>query len=164
MWACMSSICPSVFKLIHIFIFFSRTTGPFGFSSKLYTKHPWVKGILGYSNEWPRSFLMGDNYEIANIWKFTSPESLGKFRPNNPWVKETQCFANNDHIKEEIIIFFSPDQHYYIIIALRKCVYWFELGSQMSDVAHGPLVLYVLIWKQHHMVGKGSKFRHDILV
>ena len=35
---------PSSLSLIfHIFIFFSRTTGPF--SAKLGTKHPWVKGI-----------------------------------------------------------------------------------------------------------------------
>ena len=87
---------------------------------------------------------MGDNYEIAKIWKFTTPESLGQFQPNLE-QKETQCFANKDHIKEEIIIFFYPDQRYYIIIALSKCVYWFELGSQVIDVAHGPIVLYVLI-------------------
>ena len=36
--------------------------------------------------------------------------------------------------------FFSPNQHYDIIIALSKCVYWFELVSQVSNVAHGPLV------------------------
>ena len=35
-------------------IFFSRTTEPF--STKLGTKHPWVKGIQVYSNEGPRLF------------------------------------------------------------------------------------------------------------
>ena len=35
----------------HIFIFFSRTTGPI--STKLGTKHPWVKGIQVCSNEGP---------------------------------------------------------------------------------------------------------------
>ena len=28
----------------------------------------------------------------------------------------------------------------YIIIASRKCIHWFELVSQVSDVTHGPLV------------------------
>ena len=60
------SVRPSVcLKTFHIFIFFSRTTGPI--STKLGTKHPWVKGIQIYSNEGPRSFPMGDNYEIAKI-------------------------------------------------------------------------------------------------
>ena len=37
--------------------------------------------------------------------------------------------------------FFSfPNQCYEIIIALDKCVYLFELVSQVSDVAHGIFV------------------------
>ena len=37
----------------------------------------------------------------------------------------------------KLIMFFSSlNQHFDIII----CVYWFELFSQVSDVAHGPLV------------------------
>ena len=35
-----------------------------------------------------------------------------------------------------IMVFFSLNQHFDIII----CVYWFELFSQVSDVAHWPLV------------------------
>ena len=46
-------------------IFFSRTTGPI--SIKIGTNHPWVKGILVYSNEKPRIFPKGDNYKIAKI-------------------------------------------------------------------------------------------------
>ena len=41
----------------HIFIFFSRTTG--SISTKLGTKHPWVKGIQIYFNEGSRSFFKG---------------------------------------------------------------------------------------------------------
>ena len=39
-----------------------------------------------------------------------------------------------------MVFFSSFNQRYDIII----CVYWFELFSQVSDVAHGPLVF---IWK-----------------
>ena len=61
---CPSSVRPSVRLLtFHIFIFFSRTTGPI--STKLGTKHPWMMGITVCSNKWhlPR----GDSYEIAKI-------------------------------------------------------------------------------------------------
>ena len=44
---------------------FSRTTGPI--STKLGTKYPWVKGIQVCSNEGPRPFQRGDNWEIIKI-------------------------------------------------------------------------------------------------
>ena len=46
-------------------IFCSRTTGPI--STKLGTKHPWVKGSQVCSNEGPCPFPKGENYEIAKI-------------------------------------------------------------------------------------------------
>ena len=49
--------------IFHIFIFFSRTSGQI--STKLGTKHPYVKGIQVCSNEEPRPLPRGDNYEIA---------------------------------------------------------------------------------------------------
>ena len=56
------------FSTFHIFIFFSRTTGPI--STKLGTKHPWMKWIQVCSNEGPCPFPRGDNYEIAKIhWR-----------------------------------------------------------------------------------------------
>ena len=57
-----SSVCPSV--NFHIFIF-SRTTGPI--STKLGTKHPWVKGIQVCSNEGPRPSQRGDNWEMIKL-------------------------------------------------------------------------------------------------
>ena len=49
-------------------IFFSRTTWPI--STKLGTKHPWLKGIQDRSKVGPRPFPRGDNYEIAKIhWR-----------------------------------------------------------------------------------------------
>ena len=47
-------------------IFFSRTTE--STSTKLSTKHPWVKGIQVCSNEGLRTFPRGDKYEIAKIY------------------------------------------------------------------------------------------------
>ena len=46
-------------------IFSSRITEPI--STKLVTKHSWVKEIQIYSNEGPRTSLMGDNYEMSKI-------------------------------------------------------------------------------------------------
>ena len=46
-------------------IIFSRITGLI--STKLGTKHPWVKRIQVYSNEGPLPFSRGDNKEIAKI-------------------------------------------------------------------------------------------------
>ena len=40
---CPSVFRPTVYKRFHIFIFFSRTSGPI--STKLHTKHPLVMGI-----------------------------------------------------------------------------------------------------------------------
>ena len=47
--------------------------------------------------------------------------------------------AKNSH-KVNNVILSSLNQRYDIII----CVYWFELFSQVSDVAHGPLVFVFL--------------------
>ena len=54
-----------VVETFHIFIFFSRTTGPI--STKFGTKNPWLKGIPVCSNEGPHLFPRVDNYEIAKI-------------------------------------------------------------------------------------------------
>ena len=47
-------------------MFFSRTTELV--STKLGTKHSFVKGIQVCSNEGQRPFLRRDNYEIAKIY------------------------------------------------------------------------------------------------
>ena len=46
-------------------IFFYRTSGQI--STKLGTKHPWVKRNLIHSNEGPCPLPRGDNYQIAKI-------------------------------------------------------------------------------------------------
>ena len=94
------SVCllvrPSVYKPFHhalirnMKLFSSRTVGQI--STKLCTKHPWVKRIQVYSNEVPRLFQRGDNNEITKIhWlnlkifirRTTEPLStkLGKMHP-----------------------------------------------------------------------------------
>ena len=60
-------------------IFFSKNTEPI--STKLRTKHPWVKGMWVCSNNGPRYFPSGDNDEVAKIhWrnlKIFIPRSTG---------------------------------------------------------------------------------------
>ena len=72
----------------------------------------------------------------------SSPEPLSQFQPNlaqsilgwrDSILYKKEPF--NSH-KDNNDFFSSLNQHYDIII----CVYWFELFSQVSDVAHGPLV------------------------
>ena len=88
--------------LWNIKIFFSKTTWPI--STKLGTKHPWVKGICVCSNEGSCPFPRGDNYSIVKIhWRNlkSSPEPLGQFQPNSAqnilgwrWFKFIQMKSN----------------------------------------------------------------------
>ena len=82
--------------------FFSRTTRPI--STKLGTKHHWMKGIQFCSNERPLPFPRGDNYEIVKIhWRnlkivfsrTTGPIST-KLGTMHPWVKEIQVCSNEE--------------------------------------------------------------------
>ena len=142
----LSSVCPSVcLYTFHIFIYFSRTIEPI--STKLGTKHPWVKGIQVCSNEGPRPFPRGDNYEIVKIhWRnlkifsrTTEPIST-KLGTKHPWVKGIQVCSKEEPINSHKVNNFFSDlnQGYDKII----CVNRFDLFSQVSDVAHGPLVYH----------------------
>ena len=96
---------PSLLSLLllltfHIFIFFSRTTGPI--SNKLGTNYLWVKGIQVCSNEGPCPFPRGDNYKIVKIHRWnlkiffsrtTGPIST-KLGTKHPWVKVVQVCSN----------------------------------------------------------------------
>ena len=64
-------------------MFFSRTTEPI--STKLGTKHPWVKGIQVCSNEGPYPFPRGDNYKIAKIKNLLLQNHWANF--NQTWHK-----------------------------------------------------------------------------
>ena len=71
-------------------------------STKLDTKHPWVMGIQVCSNEGPRPFPTGDNYEIAEIHrrnlKFFFSRTTGpisnKLGTKHPWVMGIQVCSN----------------------------------------------------------------------
>ena len=57
-------------------------------------------------------------------------------------VKGVQVSSNEDPINShevKYVLFSSHNQRYDIII----CVYWFELFSQVSDVAHGPFGFFL---------------------
>ena len=111
--------------------------------------HPWVKGIQVCSIEGPHPFPRGDNYEIAKIhWqnlkiffsRTTEPISTNLCAKHS-WMKGIQVSSNEEKInshKVNNVFFSSLYQCFYIII----CVYWFELFSQVSDVALGPLVSF----------------------
>ena len=83
---------------IYLKIFFSRTTEPI--STKLGTKYPLVKGIQVCSNEWPRPFPRGDNYEIVKntLTKFKNLLLHNWANFNQTWVKGIQVSSNEEPI------------------------------------------------------------------
>ena len=128
---------------------------------------------------WPCSLPMGDNYGIAKIhwWNLkiyfsrtTGPIStkLGKgilgwrgFRfvyieSHTFFQREIITKCKNTFTKLKNLLF----QNYWanFMIYIFKSIHWFELVSQVSDVAHGPLVVcfgfylplenFSLIWRR----------------
>ena len=98
-WAILIACCPlSIFLYVCLSVNFSHfhlLQNQLSISPKLGTKHPWVKGIQVCSNEGPRPFPRGDNYEIVKIhWRnlkiffsrTTGPISA-KLGTKYPWVK-----------------------------------------------------------------------------
>ena len=90
--------------------------------------HPFPREIVKYIDENSTEPLIG-----------TISTKLGT---KHLWVKWTQRLTNKDHsvIRKEMIVLFLYKSTYEKIIALSKCVYCCKLVSQVSDVAHGPLV------------------------
>ena len=125
--AFLTKICPlSVVVVVlvvvvnfHIFIFFSKTAGPI--STKLGTKHPWVKGIQVCANEGPRPFPRGDNYKIVKIhWRNikifffrTAGPISTRFAQSIPWrkgFKFVQMLINSILIiKSRLWVYRSPE-------------------------------------------------------
>ena len=81
-------------------ILFSRTSGPI--STKLGTKHPWVKGIYVGANEGPCPFPRADYYKIAKMqWRIlkiffslTTGRMSTKLGKKHPWANGTQVCSN----------------------------------------------------------------------
>ena len=87
-------------RKLFTFSSFSPTTG--SISTKLGTKHPWVKGIHVCSNEEPRAFLKGDNYEIAKKTLTISKNLLLKnhwTNLNQTWHKVSLCEEDSSLFK-----------------------------------------------------------------
>ena len=76
---------------------FSKTTGPI--STKLGSKHPWVRRTQFLLYEGPRPSSRGDNSEITNTlmtFKNLLPNwaSFNALDTNYPWVKRIQIYIN----------------------------------------------------------------------
>ena len=115
-----------------------------------------------------KTFPRGDNIKIMEIrlptlkifFRTTGPVST-KLGTKHPWMKGTQNFILQILNKRDNG-FFLPLINvmiYTCIIALRKCVGWFELVSKVNIVAHGPLVLilfslkiYSSFWRENFIV------------
>ena len=74
----------------------SSSQGPMGHFQPYLTQliHPWVKGMQVCSNEGPRPFSRGDNFEIVKYL-----EQLGHFPPNlaqSILVKGIQVCSNEE--------------------------------------------------------------------
>ena len=89
---------------------FSRTTGPI--STKLSTRHPWVKEIQVCSKEGPNLFPRGDNYEkakhideIKKIFSLRTTYPIStKLGTRLPWLKGIQvCSIKGPLFQGEII-------------------------------------------------------------
>ena len=86
---------------------------------------------------------------LKKIFSRTTGPILTKLGKKHPWVKMIQFCSNEKPINSHEVnnVFFSSlNQRYNIII----CVYWFELCSQVSDVAHGPLVICTTVVNDYH--------------
>ena len=99
---------------------------------------PFFQGeiIMKYKNTLTKSKILLLQNHWVNFIQTWHKASLGK-------EKEDKDFTDKDHFiikKRRWLVFSSPNQWYDIIIALNKCVYWFELVSHVSNVANGPLV------------------------
>ena len=88
----------------------------------------------------PSPFQRGDNYKIAKILtklkKFSSPKQLRQFKP----ILSEGIFVSSN---EKTIDYNKVNNAFFLLlinVMILSCVYWFELFSQVSDVAHGPLV------------------------
>ena len=91
-------------------------------------------------------FPRGDNHEIVkvhrrNLYIFfsrTAGPISTKFGTKHPWVEGIESCSN-----EESLNFHKLSNGFFLLlitIMIIICVNWFELFSQVSDVAHGPCV------------------------
>ena len=132
---CCCCCCCKLFRFSSSSI--SRTTGPI--STKLVTKHSWVNKIQVCSNEGPCPFLRENKNKQKYIVKIDSKnlliqnhlanfsQILHNFKKHS-WVKGTQIYENKGpfQFSKRRLWFFCHKQGYGTIVALRKCVYWWN--------------------------------------
>ena len=124
-------------------IFLLRT--PRSIATKLVTKFPWVVGIQVYSIKWTRPFPRGDNFEIAKIlWR-----NKKKFSRTTEPISTKLCTSilscrglmvlqiRTIHSSKMRWLFFP----FQINVKLKAN----KPVSQVSDVAHRPLVLWGIV-------------------
>ena len=126
-------------------IFFSRTTEPI--STKRCTKHPWVQGNQVCSNEGPHPFQRGDNYEIVKntltkLKNLLLQNHWANF--NQTWHKASLCEWDLICSKKKHLIFIKIIMGFFLLLinVMILSYVFIDLNcfSQVSDVAHGPLV------------------------
>ena len=85
----------------------------FQISTKLGTKHPWVKGIQVCSVERFRPFPRGNDHELmkihGQIWKSYSPEPVGQF--NKIWQKVSLVVGDSSLFKWRNLPFLMGDNY-----------------------------------------------------
>ena len=137
-------------------IFFSRTTRPI--STKLGTKHPWVREIQDCSNERPGLIVRGDNYETANdsrlkmfFSRTTGPIST-KLGTKHPRMRGIQDCSNER--PGLIVMGNNYETANYWRLKNHRTIFnqtWHKASLGEGDsrfyVAHGSLVVHVLFAK-----------------
>ena len=85
----------------------------------------------------------GSGEEDENVKSLRRQQQQRRRRTTDKFWSEKLTWAfGSDELKRRLMFFCFSNQRYDIIIALNKCVYWYQLVSQTSDVAHGPLVFW----------------------
>ena len=148
------------YAAIFLKFFFSRTTGPI--SIKLGRKHPCVTGIQNYTNNDDRPFPRGDNsemYKYNDIFlkiffsRTTGPISF-KLGTSHPQVTEFQICTSkgpsllqrgDNHKNAQIRWGLMGPQ---LGIKCRFHFIYIWVVTQVSDVAHGPLVQCIFTFLQ----------------
>ena len=141
-------------------IFFSRTAGQFQPNlAQIILRWREFQVCL---SEWPSPFPRRDSYEIAKIYwrnlKIFFSRTAGpistKFSKKNPWVNGIQVCSNDEPLNSYKV----NDECFLLLITIMIiiCVYWFELFSQVSDVAYGPLVYTFFYAAMHWIIDRQS--------
>ena len=110
---------------IYILIFILCNT-----SSKL-CQHGVLVHANSFLNDWGTGSIPVVGLTLTELFSRTTEPISTKLGTKHPWVKRIQVCSNEEPLILMKIAFSSLNHRYEITI----CVYWFELFSQVSDVA-----------------------------